>query len=74
MLLFFKGGILYTILWYFGLLNILKDLFRGKKKFVVPFQIISAGIIIMLPITSFFHMGFLTGYTMLWFGRSMARS
>ncbi|MCK4527539.1 hypothetical protein KAW18_09230 [candidate division WOR-3 bacterium] len=74
MLLFFKGGILYTIAWYFGLLNILKDLFRRKKRFVVPFQIMSSVIIIMSPISVFFHMGFLTGYIMLWFGRSMARA
>ncbi|MDL1980919.1 MAG: hypothetical protein LWX02_05505 [Deltaproteobacteria bacterium] len=74
MLLFFKGGILYTIAWCFGLLNILTDLFRRRKKSVVSFQIMSSVIIIMSPIVPFFHMGFLTGYIMLWFGRSMARS
>ena len=74
MLLFFKGGILYTIVWYFGLLNILADLFQRRKMPVVPFQIMSSVIIIMSPISVFFHMGFLTGYIMLWFGRSMARS
>lgn len=74
MLLFFKGGIIYTIVWYFGLLNILVDLFRRRKKSVVLFQIMSSVIIIMSPISVFFHMGFLTGYTMLWFGRSMAKA
>ena len=74
MLLFFKGGILYTIAWCFGLLNILTDLFRRRKKSVVSFQIMSSVIIIMSPISCFFHMGFLTGHIMLWFGRSMARA
>ena len=74
MLLFLKGGILYTILWYFGLLNILKDLFRRKKRSVVPFQIMSSVIIIMSPIQPFFDMNLPVGFIMLWFGRSMARS
>lgn len=74
MLLFFKGGILYSIVWYFALLNILGDLFRRKKRSVVPFQIISSVIIIMSPVLPFFDMPFQVGYIMLWFGRSMARS
>lgn len=70
---FFKGGIIYVALWYFGLLGSLKGLFKERHTSQINFHLLVVLYLIMSPISSIYNMFPLTGYILLYLGRSMAR-
>jgi len=70
---FMKGGILFLIIWYFGLFSILKDALlhmRGEK---LLFGLLSTIVIISSPMVPFFINYPSTGYKMFWLGKSVSR-
>jgi hypothetical protein len=70
---FFKGGIIYTVIWYLGFLNIVKDYFLRRKINVVQFQIVVLLTVIPSVMSSVFISFPTTGYFMACLGRCMAR-
>ncbi len=70
----FQGGIVYTLLWYFGLANIIKEFFYRKKPSLVLSQVLVTLFVFLSPLSTLFDMYPLTGYLMLWLGYSMSRT
>jgi len=70
---FLKGGIIYTTLWYLGLLGPIRNLLIRRKSEIRVFRLLVTFVVLLTPIATIFNAYPSTGYTMLWLGRCTAR-
>ena len=71
---FMKGGVIGILIWYWGLLMVLKDTFTLKKNDNFLFALLASLFILVSPVAPFFIMFPNAGYQMFWLGRVASKT